>query len=342
MKGSKVLKIELEGYGSFFGTKQGTLLVRDKDRKETTYPLFENEIGTVVLRTGNLASVGALATCGFFGINVLIMTQRGNPVAVLRSLEDDSHVKTRICQYESLNNGKLEYIMKKLVIAKAEGYDQVLKKQGLRPIGYVKDDVTAIQANNEATLRSRIMSYESKFSKRYFDQIFRLFDERYRPEGRNTFLAYDGLNNTFNLGYEILNWRVHVSVLQSRLEPFLGYLHALKCGKPSLVLDLMEIYRYMVDDLIISFCRDVTAKDFVFKIEKRHNRQGKRQYLNKAMEREFRKRLNALFQSTVKIPRIMHGKKQQFETLISEEALLLAKYIRGERKEWAPRIVNLT
>ncbi len=167
MKASKTMKIELEGYGSFFGTRQGTLLVRNKD-KETTYPLFENEIGTIVLRTGNLASVGALATCGFWGIDVLILTQRGNPVAILRSLEDDSNVKTRVHQYEALKNGKGVEIARTLVIAKAEGYDHVLKKHGLKPIGFVKDDVKAIEADDLKTFRRKLMSYEAKYSKEVF------------------------------------------------------------------------------------------------------------------------------------------------------------------------------
>ena len=41
---------------------------------------------------------------------------------------------------------------------------------------------------------------------------------------------------------------------------------------------------------------------------------------------------------TVEIPRIKVGKKQTIETLINEEALLLAKFLRNERKEWVPRI----
>lgn len=34
----------------------------------------------------------------------------------------------------------------------------------------------------------------------------------------------------------------------------------------------------------------------------------------------------------------MRGEKQEFETLINEEALLFAKYLRNEKKEWRPRI----
>jgi hypothetical protein len=48
--------------------------------------------------------------------------------------------------------------------------------------------------------------------------------------------------------------------------------------------------------------------------------------------------LNALFDRTVEIPRIKHGYKQTLETLINEEALLFAKYLRNEKRDWIPRI----
>jgi hypothetical protein len=43
-------------------------------------------------------------------------------------------------------------------------------------------------------------------------------------------------------------------------------------------------------------------------------------------------------ESMVETPRIRVGKKQTLETLISEEALLLAKYLTEEKQTWIPRI----
>src|ERR1039457_6898569 len=114
-------------------------------------------------------------------------------------------------------------------------------------------------------LRRKLVSYESMHSKRYFSQIFQLFNEEIRPNGRSTFLAYDGLNNTFNLAYEILRWKVHIALQRSNLEPFLGYLHSIQHGKPSLICDFMKIYRYLMDDFIISFCKETKVKDFISK-----------------------------------------------------------------------------
>lgn len=50
------------------------------------------------------------------------------------------------------------------------------------------------------------------------------------------------------------------------------------------------------------------------------------------------KKLDEFFLSRVEIPAMRHGKRQAIETLINEEALLLAKYLRNENKTWIPRI----
>lgn len=50
------------------------------------------------------------------------------------------------------------------------------------------------------------------------------------------------------------------------------------------------------------------------------------------------KELYNYFDSMGKVSRIKVGKKQTIETLINEEALLFAKYLRDEHREWKPRI----
>jgi len=47
---------------------------------------------------------------------------------------------------------------------------------------------------------------------------------------------------------------------------------------------------------------------------------------------------NTYFDGKVVVPRIRHGYRHTLETLINEEALLLAKYLRDERETWIPRI----
>ena len=83
----------------------------------------------------------------------------------------------------------------------------------------------------------------------------------------------------------------------------------------------------------------LTAKDIIVKTKhSTRKKKGKRKYLTNKQTRDLMKRLQNVFESKVEIPRINFGKKQTIETLISEEALLLAKFLREELKTWTSRI----
>ena len=150
-----------------------------------------------------------------------------------------------------------------------------------------------------------------------------------------------GINNLYNLTYTILKWKVHQALWSAKLEPFLGYLHEIAVGKPSLSLDFLELYRSLMDNFMLDYARNLKPRDFVLRDEDfSTNRKAKRQYLNKKMQNEYLKRLNAYFLSKIKVPRIRRGQRQELETLINEEALLFAQYLRNERQTWSPRTVS--
>jgi hypothetical protein len=49
-------------------------------------------------------------------------------------------------------------------------------------------------------------------------------------------------------------------------------------------------------------------------------------------------RVDAFFESLVEVPRIRYGNRQTLETLINEEAYLLAKFLRNDSSVWHPRV----
>ena len=262
---------------------------------------------------------------------------------MLKSLDADSHVQTRLCQYEAINNDKGTYIAKQFVLGKFHGYNKVLQKHHLKPLSdkYVQL-IMNIESEDKSTFRRKLMAIESKFTKKYFDQIFKLFPKSIRPEGRKTFKAYDGLNNLFNLAYEMLSWKVHRALINAKLEPFLGFLHSIQYGKPSLVCDFQELYRHLIDDFLIQYCQNLRSKDFITKTEvSTKNKKGKRVYLNDSQTRDLTKKLNEFFESYIEIPRMRVGEKQTIGTLINEETLLFAKFLRHEKEAWNSRITFL-
>lgn len=59
-------------------------------------------------------------------------------------------------------------------------------------------------------------------------------------------------NISLNYGYAILENFIYKSIINAGLDPYMGVLHSIRSGKPSLVLDIMEEYRsFIVDRNII-------------------------------------------------------------------------------------------
>jgi CRISPR-associated protein Cas1 len=336
-------KIVLDANNSYLGMEKGCFVVKNEN-KETVqkFPLFEAEIAEVVLKSGNYVSTSALASLGFWNIDCLVMTRRGNPVAMLRSFDDDSHVETRLCQYEAYRGSRGVGIAKELVRAKTEGQNAVLGKYGLKRHNPIINVLGEIDSDDLSAVRRKLLTLEGQCTRRYFSQVFQSFPEQLRPEIRKTFKAYDGMNNIFNLAYQVLSWKVHVALVKAKLEPYLGFLHSLTWGKPSLVCDFQELYRYLIDGFLIQYCQNVKPRSFILKAESvSRSKKGKRQYLNEECTRNLLKDMNRFFSTEIEVPRIRHGKRQEIETLICEEALLFAKYLRNETQPWRPRIVEL-
>ena len=117
----------LKPYGKFLGYRAMNFTIRNKNRS-TEKEIPFHKVGEIILQSGNSISVGALASAGFWGIDLMVMTSSGRPVATIKALDDFSHVKTRICQFEAYKNRKGVEIAKQLVLGKIESQSQILKK----------------------------------------------------------------------------------------------------------------------------------------------------------------------------------------------------------------------
>ena len=121
----------------------------------------------------------------------------------------------------------------------------------------------------------------------------------------------------------------------------MGFLHSVQHGKPSLVCDFQELYRYLIDDFLIERCQKLRKKDFVLVSDfMMHLKMGKKIHLKEYETDSLAEDLNSFFNSMVNVERIKVGKRQSIDTLIGEEALLFAKFLRNERKDWIPRLPN--
>jgi CRISPR-associated endonuclease Cas1 len=112
-------------------------------------------------------------------------------------------------------------------------------------------------------VRVNIQALEGKCTLEYFKQFFKFFPDFLKTKNRHKRGAQDPLNNLMNLGYEVLKRRVHIAVAATHLNPYIGYLHGIQFGKPSLVCDPMEAWRFRVEDFILDYHEKLDPDCFV-------------------------------------------------------------------------------
>ncbi len=343
-KTSKILM--LNPYGRYLGYSGMNFIVRDKSRTTEKQIPFHS-VGQIILQSGHAVSTGALVSAGFWNIDVMILSASGKPVAIIKALDDFSHVKTRLCQYEAYKNRKGVEIAKALIIGKVEAQSQILRKYNLEGFETLdiprKEEIKLLYAENVDKIRNKLHGIEAKYSQHYFQQIISLFPKYLRKDWkkRQGYKAYDELNNLFNFCHEYLKWKIFPALIKAKLEPFLGYLHKTFENRPSLVCDFQEIYRCLIDNFLIQYSQKLKSKDFEKCYERGYyNKKVPRKYLRHTEINNLIKSLDKYFEIKVEIPRIRRGKKSSIETVIKNEASLLAQFIRGEKKDmWIPRIL---
>ena len=124
-------------------------------------------------------------------------------------------------------------------------------------IGRIRDEVSLVDALDERapgacadTVRFRLMGLEGEGASAYFGALRSLLPSWAGFDGRNRRPPRDPFNACLSYGYAVLEGAILTGIGAAGLEPFAGFLHADRSGKPSLVLDLIEEFRQPVVDRV--------------------------------------------------------------------------------------------
>ncbi len=114
-----------------------------------------------------------------------------------------------------------------------------------------------------------IRGYEGITAKNYFSAFpAMIFQTEFKFSGRNRRPPKDEVNALLSLGYTLLMNQVMAAANIVGLDPFIGALHDLSYGRQSLVLDLMEEFRPLVDNLVISLInrKEIRMEHFAYNL----------------------------------------------------------------------------
>src|SRR5690606_22423641 len=99
-----------------------------------------------------------------------------------------------------------------------------------------------------------------------FDELILENKPGFGFEGRNRRPPRDNMNALLSFLYTLLRHDVQSALETVGLDPYVGFLHTDRPGRPSLALDLMEELRpYLADRLALTLInrKQVTPKDFI-------------------------------------------------------------------------------
>jgi len=110
----------------------------------------------------------------------------------------------------------------------------------------------AITPLDRTTSIDSLRGLEGSGSAAYFGCFNRLIRvDEFQFEARRRRPPTDPVNALLSLGYSLLRHDVQSAVNLIGFDPYLGYLHTQRYGRPSLALDLMEEFRPLVVDAVV-------------------------------------------------------------------------------------------
>lgn len=325
----------IDQYGAFLGKHSERLKVYLKGKVQEEKPFTEFE-HLIIASGGVTLSSDLIEGCAEHGIPISFITGTGRPYAKLMSSDVVGTIKTRreqliayldhrgLALAKAFTWGKisnqstlLKYMAKYRRETAPELFEKVRTAAG-RLEDYARQ-VLSLKAPDIDSARESILSLEGHAAKVYWEAANELLIPEIDWKGRETRGAQDLVNSVLNYGYGILYCQAERAVVLAGLDPYAGFLHADRSGKPSLVLDLVEEFRQMaVDKAVFAMLNKGT------KLEITDGR------LTEESRRTIARKINERMDSDEPY----EGKKHKLRTILQSQARHIATYVRGEGKEY--------
>ncbi|GIV84803.1 MAG: CRISPR-associated endonuclease Cas1 [Candidatus Roseilinea sp.] len=166
--------------------------------------------------------------------------------------------------------------------------------------------------------RNALLSIEGRAAQKYWAGVKLLLPAELGWEGRRARHAADPFNSALNYGYAILARHVEQALLLAGLDPFAGFLHADRPGKPSLTLDLIEEFRQAVVDRVVI---GMMGKGMSLGM-------GAEGLLDDVARRAIAERVIARLEESAER---YAGKRRTLREIVQMQARQLAAHLRGDR-----------
>ena len=254
------MQIVLDTYGLSLSIRNGCFLIASGKEKRMVHP---DRISSILVTMPCRISSPAILLAATSEIALVICTRAGKPEARLWSPRFLNTSTLRRKQYGFTRSSFGARWMQETIRLKLE--NQLInirfladRKQSFTPetelaigeIGCIIVSLKSVESLDTDCIK-RIRYFEAAAAKQYWQVVGKKLPEPFGFQLRTKQNATDAFNSCINYLYGMLRNQIETSILSLGLDPALGCMHRDGYKLPSLVFDMMEPYRPIIDRLLI-------------------------------------------------------------------------------------------
>ncbi len=206
---------------------------------------------------GNIqVTTQAMKFCLEADIPIILLSSRGKYFGAVESFKR-TNVALHKRQFELADDKRFALEIGKAIVKAKINNSKVLIQRYARKRPHLSIDAE-IQGMNvlldklsTVDRHDELMGIEGAASARYFSAFRILIGEEWCFKKRQKQPPPDPVNSLLSYGYTLVFYNIFAMIRMHRLHPYIGFLHGIRDGHPSLVSDLLEEFRAPIVDAVV-------------------------------------------------------------------------------------------
>lgn len=270
------MQIVLDTRGLQMSVRNSCFMISDEKENETRI-IHPNRVSSFLITSPSRISTPALLLASEYQIPVIICNPSGRPAVRMWSPAFLNTSLLRRKQYRFCESMQSMYWASNTIRSKVNGQIQNLQYLAGRRTA-IASQVTLIagriaeqsdKLNPDAFIsipeaKKRLLSYEAYAAAYYWQICGTRLPDPFTFTGRVKRNPADAFNACINYLYGMLRNNVETAILSFGLDPALGIMHRDGYKMPSLVFDIMEPFRPVMDKLLLTAILNKTMPTEVF------------------------------------------------------------------------------
>lgn len=332
------LPLYVQSAGAKIGRSGAELVVETRDGEKRVVRIVDTS--HVALFGAVQISTQAVQELCERGIPVVYLSSGGWFYGITRGM-DHKNIELRRRQFAAAASAdRCLQIAKRLVGVKVRNCRTIIRRNAAEPPARTLERLKDLVATaEEATTLESLLGIEGTAARVYFEA----YREMLRPpkedrgaetltfdfDGRNRRPPRDPVNSLLSLGYALLSKDLTIALQAVGFDPYLGFYHQPRYGRPALALDVMEEFRpLVVDSVVLSVINTgaVDLSDFI--------RRGGAVTLTQAGRGKFLRAYERRMDEEITHP--IFNYRISYRRTLEVQIRLLARYLTGEIDEFPP------